>query len=979
MSEPQNGIDILCDAAGPDLLLTSFLPASASPQEELRPSQPSSGRGAKRIKVADDASPSVPAHTRTPGLTSAQDAPRGSTAHMGADDTVRPDSDLLTRHETTHDRDDQAQGRPVIRRSDRAAEACLNCAASKAKCDDQKPCGRCRSKSLVCQTATRKTLTYGTPSEGTARGDSSIADSPESVNHLSQTDQEPNDAGNSVPMQHYMESSRSNVQHGVPYAQMEEAPAGTLHAGATTYLPHYDDAAGHHMMNPTADDMFFYNPTYNNFFQDMDFTSWDLNFDSYTIPQIDIQGPSPQSSSAASASVARHVRLPRDPSRGHAAFKRSPWLWEPKSRDNALRESESIAVNEESIAGSPAYEKILASSSKRWKMGLADRDRLFAIVLAQRKVPSFPSLELLNYLLQTHFVHDEYETDTWIHAASFDPSTAMPELLAMLVSSGAGFIAVPSIWQFGLALQEVVRTSLSILFESRNAYTRDLQCLQAFMQLLDIGLWSGFKRKMEIAESFLQPVMTMLRRAGTFSAPADTPALVPTLSDPPELLESKWRKFIKRESYKRLVLHLYFHDVQASIALQKNPLMTYTELCFSLPASRDLWRASSAETWRDIYLRKKPLAADTAVPRISEIMNCMTILEEFEDFIDVELCYTAVLYGFWGQISSYREAVKFYGHGTIAAPRLQSTMHSSRNATHRLWLNTMYQELYRDISELSTFIGSLPSAITASSHSRTSSRDTATATQLSILVELFMMILHVHPDDLQRFAGKYGEDEARHAAMTLEDPWAGSREARHAVWHAGQVFRHARALPPASLRGFHAIAVYFASLTLWVYGLLSCSYSTQGQQQQQDGVATAAGLGTGPGAGAGYPGASSASSNAAGVIMPPPPPTRYVLLDGDETREARAFLSLDKGVPGLSTGSLSQADGAAAAGAESLSNPGLVLDIARNVFRENYPMRSEPLPPLVESLGNLLRDLGTGLAGRPSTVQSRAVSETPSR
>ncbi|KAK7962165.1 uncharacterized protein PG986_002990 [Apiospora aurea] len=959
MSEPQNGIDILCDAAGPDLLLSTFLPASSSPQEELRPPPPSSGRGSQ-------------AH---------QDRQRRIPSSPGAHENARPyqcsrcpkrfnRADLLTRHETTHDRDDQAQGRPVIRRSDRAAEACLNCAASKAKCDDQKPCGRCRSKSLVCQTATRKTLTYGTPSE--ARGDGSIADSPESSNNISQTDQEPLEANNNVPMQHYMGSSRPNVQHGVPYPQMEEAQADTLHVGAPAYLPHYEDPASHHIMNPAADDMFFYNPTHNNFFQDMDFTSWDLNFDSYTIPQVDIQGPSPQSSSA--ASVARHARLPRDPSRGHAAFKRSPWLWEPKSRDNALRESESIAVNEEGIAGSPAYEKILASSSKRLKMGLADRDRLFAIVLAQHKspgkVPSFPSLDLLNYLLQTHFVHDEYETDNWIHAASLDPSKAMPELLAMLVASGAGFIAVPSIWQFGLALQEVVRTSLSILFESRNAYTRDLQCLQAFMQILDIGLWSGFKRKMEIAESFLQPVMTMLRRAGTFSAPADTPALVPAPSDTPELLESKWRKFIKRESYKRLVLHLYFHDVQASIALQKNPLMTYTELCFSLPASRDLWRASSAEAWRDMYLRKKPLAADATVPRICDIMTCMTILEEFEDFIDVELCYAAALYGFWGQIASYREAVRFYGHGTAAAPRLHSTMHSSRNATHRLWLTSMYQELYRDINEFSTLVGSLPiTAASGSGSRRASSRDTATTTQLYILVELFMMILHVHPDDLQRFAGKYGEDEARHAAMALEDPWAGSRDARHAVWHAGQVFRHARALPPASLRGFHAIAVYFASLTLWVYGLLSCSYSTQGQQQQQDG------------AGASYsaaPAASSASSSTAAttVIMPPPPPTKYVLLDGDESRETRAFLQLDKGIPGLSTGLGSAAEGGG--GAESLSNPGMVLDIARNVFRENYPVRSEPLPPLVESLGNLLRDLGTGLAGRPSRVPSRAVSEIPS-
>ncbi|KAK6818846.1 hypothetical protein PG987_016299 [Apiospora arundinis] len=283
------------------------------------------------------------------------------------------------------------------------------------------------------------------------------------------------------------------------------------------------------------------------------------------------------------------------------------------------------------------------------------------------------------------------------------------------------------------------------------------------------------------------------------------------------------------------------------------------------------------------------------------------------------------------------EAVRFYGHGTAAASRLNSSMHSSRNATHRLWLNSQYHELYRDISEFSTLVSSLPAAAASASSSSSGSRKrradrdretaTSTATQLSILVELFMMILHVNPDDLQRFAGKYGEDEARHAAATLEDPWAGSRDARHAQ-----------------------------------------------HQQHQEGVAAAAHAAR----------AGSAAASTAAVIMPPPPSTRYVLLDGDESRETRAFLQLDKGVPGLSTGSasgsgLSAADGiGGGSGAESLSNPGMVLDIARNVFRENYPMRSEPLPPLVESLGNLLRDLGTGLAGRPSRVPSRAVSETPS-
>ena len=39
--------------------------------------------------------------------------------------------------------------------------------------------------------------------------------------------------------------------------------------------------------------------------------------------------------------------------------------------------------------------------------------------------------------------------------------------------------------------------------------TRDLQCLQTFILELDIGLWSGFKRKIEMAESFLLPPLTV--------------------------------------------------------------------------------------------------------------------------------------------------------------------------------------------------------------------------------------------------------------------------------------------------------------------------------------------------------------------------------------------------------------------------------------------------------------------------------------
>jgi hypothetical protein len=41
--------------------------------------------------------------------------------------------------------------------------------------------------------------------------------------------------------------------------------------------------------------------------------------------------------------------------------------------------------------------------------------------------------------------------------------------------------------------------------------------VQAFCLCLDVGLWSGFKRKMEIAEGFAQPVITVRKSASDFS------------------------------------------------------------------------------------------------------------------------------------------------------------------------------------------------------------------------------------------------------------------------------------------------------------------------------------------------------------------------------------------------------------------------------------------------------------------------------
>lgn len=203
-------------------------------------------------------------------------------------------------------------------------------------------------------------------------------------------------------------------------------------------------------------------------------------------------------------------------------------------------------------------------------------------------------------------------------------------------------------------------------------------------------------------------------------------------------------------------------------------------------------------------------------------------------------------------------------------------------STHWLAIHTSHTELYRDVSSFSLHLSLL----------------THLNSEASLLSELFMMILHVSPDDLQRFAGKFGEIEARKAGEEFSD-WAKTAEARTAVWHAGQVFRAAKALMPAKNRGFNSIALYFASLTLWVYGLMTSASHMK--------------LGT-----------SYDSQIVSGASL-----KDRVCLNGVESQQTQLFRSNAHGVPGIMVlhDEIEQFT--------DLKNPDKVLDAARQLYKEN--------------------------------------------
>lgn len=474
------------------------------------------------------------------------------------------------------------------------------------------------------------------------------------------------------------------------------------------------------------------------------------------------------------------------------AFRNSQFRWTPKEeRGNTETDNLSVPSGETPLSMNlemPVWRPIGG------RIDQSSRDRILSVVLTTvdhdktaKSVLNFPSVELLDNLMNYYFFRQRDTLDIWIHSGSFRPNDSSPELLAAIVAAGAVLTHVPAIRKLGYALQEAVRIQLPKLFEQANSYTRDLQTLQAYMLQLEISLWSGNKRRIEIAEAFRQPITTMIRRAGSFRRSYYRP-IQPYASDTGRELEGRWREWVQQQQLIRLVYHLFIHDIQASISYIVSPIISYAELALPLPESRQLFHAPSAVEWKNIYFSN-----DVSTPRIPSFNDSITVhdypgLDTIHDYpglnfpagarIDLDMTELATLFAQWAPVWDFRQRqrVRRGGHAVQKAP---------------------------------VQLGK----------SRTIQKSRFSSPQCRLLLEHLGMSAHVSLEDLQAFAGKDDEEES-HRVYPLVKQWIRGSECRAAICHASQLLREAKSFPKGTLVEFWAVSVYHASITLWAYGEL---------------------------------------------------------------------------------------------------------------------------------------------------------------
>ncbi|KAK4129576.1 hypothetical protein N657DRAFT_640226 [Parathielavia appendiculata] len=884
-------------------------------------------------------------------------------------------ADLLKRHRANHQADSSNKRRRFnsAPSASRVAQACAPCAKARVKCEEIKPCTRCKTRRLTCEVAS---------SEDAAR----------SLAHLSGTRAERHE---STPESCYSFSSSlgqrlprpptSTPSSYVPSASPEDSKESIA---APAYPMYQDDPLPTSDASPTpgdqanADDFSSYpndDLTYGgqdqprvqfpDFLRDV---LYDQSFGSSRPPEaqglsmldfhddanIDFRefdfslldhwnfeanrhmaGPSTDAEEPAGITEMRSAL--------NKMWTESPWKWTPGKTDNCYTEQSNLPLPSGDAHGARDQNSQLAAGRVVKDTLLPScRDKILGVVLGtcreshmvSRVASSFPSANMLDSWINLFLASHLGQVSSWIHYPSFSLNSQGTEWLATAAAAGALLTPVPAWRRFGLALQEAIRIALPEKFEEDNRTVAEIGKVQTLMLVQDIGLWSGNRRKMEIAECHLAIPIAMMRYRGKFSR-SMYPDIAIHASDEGEVLEEKWKRWYQLESWKRLAFHAYVRDAQISMTQLNNPSMSYAELTLPLPCSKELWYARSADEFKTRYLE---MSTDKRSPSLGDLFRDVGTLHATHRHLDLQFTVSTYLHGFWSLIWEYCQLASIH-----QSPTCTSTITSTTNSNMTLLLSSRRHDLLNQLTAFHQLIITNPAKtydILPESH---------------LLLHVLFLNLHLSLPDMHLFTGKEGEDQARRVYPALQR-WAASRDARQAMWHAAQVLRWASLFPRGRLRAFWSVGVCHAALGIWTYGVVNGA--ANGAAVARGGEMMGIGLDMGVGMGR-YQQQQQQQQQQhrhqhqeqQGQRQGP-----VVYLDGgEETAEVRAWVEYAQGRPAIrglgATANTGYGDGR---GTECLlEDPRACMEVAQEILKANIVGVWETLPPLNENIIVVLKQL----------------------
>lgn len=345
-----------------------------------------------------------------------------------------------------------------------------------------------------------------------------------------------------------------------------------------------------------------------------------------------------------------------------------------------------------------------------------------------------------------------------------------------------------------------------------------------------------------------------------------------------------------------------------------NPHISYAELTLPVPESRDLWFAPTAQEWKVRYLAQNYRPNNevfTLPPSLADLLRDINVLATDHARVDLQYTISIFLHGFASLIREWRQMTTVYRWSNFSA-----TMHADPNVL----LQARHRELVHTLDKLQS--DAIQRTFTAQEH---------------ILINMLLMNLHVSLEDLELFAGKQGDEQARAIVPSLQR-WAQEAGSKRAIWHAGQILRWARTFPTGHLKDFYAVAVHHAALALWTWGIMTRVLRRNGQL-------------------AGY---NQQTEQVIYLDMEDSPAVQ------DQMRQFVEYGASRPAIRRWKKGS-GRHGGASASGASSkavngppivtwIEEAGTCMDIVEDIFRANF--LEGHTAPIVENLCHLIKQLG---------------------
>ena len=395
-------------------------------------------------------------------------------------------SDLLKRHVTGH------EARPGERKTkrlkvqhqtdgaSRVTQACEACAGMHLKCEEKKPCTRCVKKNIPC----RSDVSVSEP-EPILQTDSSSL--PVGENEIQARDpQLSSSTANGMVLAsngiHDYSNRHIEPDHGqqtLDYSHSDDMQQQADTVALTEYLgnvlPTFSDPFANLFANGLHAGTFTPRVVSDfGFESNIELNDIDLSFlDAYNTDIPFYYDGSPNN--IIPASTPGDSTNSSDPSRstaiGAEAYQKSYWKFKPKRQQSGFVEEQNLSLPAENgDHGAPESRIPVPRRMIAEKLVTRTRDRILAVILASckrenlhRALNSFPSTDLLDILLQYYLSSPIVRPNDYIHVPTLDTSTARPEFLAAMISSGAVMTSDPALTKLGFAIQECIRIAVPLL------------------------------------------------------------------------------------------------------------------------------------------------------------------------------------------------------------------------------------------------------------------------------------------------------------------------------------------------------------------------------------------------------------------------------------------------------------------------------------------------------------------------------------